>query len=221
MLKGILFDLDGTLLDRDASVRELVVAQHQRFSNALMTISSEVYVARVIELDCHGYGNKTALYEQIAMDFGLPRSLAATLTADFWNNYHSHCRSFADVLPALAELHERGVKLGVITNGSVRTQEPVIACLGLRPLLDTVLISEREGVRKPDREIFNRALRRLDLSADEAWYVGDHPESDVEGAAAAGLMAVWRRTPYWPEPHVPHRKIENLNELFALFERNR
>ena len=81
--------------------------------------------------------------------------------------------------------------------------------------MDVVLISEREGVRKPDREIFARALRRLELQADESWYVGDHPDVDIRGAADAGLAAVWRLTPYWPEPVAPHLRINGIDELLA------
>jgi putative hydrolase of the HAD superfamily len=105
------------------------------------------------------------------------------------------------------------VRLGIVTNGTVRIQEPAIQRLGLSGIIDTVHISEREGVRKPDREIFERALRALDVNAGEAWYVGDHPDVDVRGAAAAGLTAIWRRTMHWPEPDASHRAIDRLDEL--------
>jgi putative hydrolase of the HAD superfamily len=92
----------------------------------------------------------------------------------------------------------------------------VIARLGLRDFIDTTHISEREGVRKPDAEIFNRALRALGLSEEEAWYVGDHPDVDVRGAVEAGVTGVWRRTSYWAEPSVPHHAIDDLDELVRL-----
>lgn len=215
-VRAILFDLDGTLFDRDAAVRRLVIDQHRRFGAVLSTFTPETYVQRVVELDSHGYGDKTAAYRQVVAEFGLPAPLAATLTADFWATYHSFCRGFPEVVPVLAELRGRGLKLGVITNGSVQIQEPVIQSLGIAGLLHTVLISEREGARKPDREIFHRALRTLGVDPDHAWYVGDHPEVDIAGASAAGLEAVWRRTTYWPEPHPPHRTIDSLDELLWL-----
>jgi putative hydrolase of the HAD superfamily len=221
MVRGILFDLDGTLFDRDAAVRELVIDQHVRFAATFSDIPREVYLARVLDLDAHGHGDKTAAYQQVVSDFALPGSLAAALTADFWDRYHSFCRGFPDVLPVLKELRERGLKLGVITNGVVRIQEPVIRHLGLADLLDVVLISEREGVRKPDRQIFERALRLIDLRAEDTWYVGDHPEVDVAGAAGAGLSAVWKRTPHWPVPDPRHRQIDGVVELLSLVGANR
>jgi putative hydrolase of the HAD superfamily len=54
-----------------------------------------------------------------------------------------------------------------------------LACLELSPLFDTILISEAEGVHKPDRQIFDRALERLDVTPAQAVFVGDHPDVDV------------------------------------------
>jgi len=60
-----------------------------------------------------------------------------------------------------------------------------LECLALSPLFDTILISEAEGISKPDRQIFHRALERLDANAAQSAFVGDHPEVDVAGAHAA------------------------------------
>jgi putative hydrolase of the HAD superfamily len=220
MVRGILFDLDGTLFDRDAAVRDLVADQHRRLSASFPGTRAETYVARVLDLDAHGHGDKTVVYRQVAAEFGLPAPLASALTADFWDKYHSFCRPIAGAVPVLTELRHRGLKLGVITNGAIQIQEPVIVRLGFAALVDVVLISEREGVRKPDREIFDRALRKLDVRADETWYVGDHPEFDVEGAAAAGLTPIWKRTLYWSPPDARHKRIESLEELLPLVREN-
>jgi putative hydrolase of the HAD superfamily len=216
MAKGILFDLDGTLWDRDAAVRALVIEQHQHFVAALTAIPLDVYVTRVLELDAHGHGDKTAAYQQVTTEFGLDDVLAATLTDHFWATYHGFCRVFPEVPGVLAQLRGRGIKLGIITNGTVRVQGLVLSRLGLDAMVDAILISEKEGVRKPQREIFDRAVRILSLTAADTWYVGDHPITDVGGAAAAGLTAIWRRTPFWLPPIVPHHEVERLDELLSL-----
>jgi putative hydrolase of the HAD superfamily len=216
MLRAVLFDLDGTLFDRDSAVRNLVFEQHERFATALGVVPRATYVERVLTLDAHGHGDKTAVYHQIVSEFVLPETLAPTLTADFWNSYHAHCLCFPDVLPALRELRRRGLLLGIITNGTVRIQELAISRLGLRDLMDTVHVSEREGVRKPDAEIFRRALRALDVREQDAWFVGDHPDVDVCGASNAGLSPVWRRTKFWNSPNAPHHVVDELGGLFEL-----
>lgn len=73
-------------------------------------------------------------------------------------------------------------------------------------------------MRKPQREIFERALSRLGAPAANAWHVGDHPMADVAGSSAAGLSAIWRHVPYWPEPASQAFTIHPLNELIPLLE---
>ncbi len=79
-------------------------------------------------------------------------------------------------------------------------------------------MSGEEGVRKPDPEIFRRALVRLGVAAHEALFVGDHPVADIEGAHGAGLLPVWMFVPYW-RPVVPGvRAIHGLAELKAIVD---
>jgi len=94
-------------------------------------------------------------------------------------------------VPLLAGLHT-GLKLGVCSNfthtpAAVR----VIEEAGLAPHLDAIVVSEEVGVRKPRKEIFDEALRRLGVSAAEAVHVGDNLAADVAGAAAVGMKAIW------------------------------
>jgi len=211
--QAVLFDLDGTLFDRDTSFQELVKAQYRAFAPALRAIPRDVFVQRVVELDEHGYVEKALVYRAVVSEFALPVPLAESLLAHFQDTYASFSRCFPEVPAALANLGGRGVKLGIITNGSTRMQEDKIRALGISEFFDTVLISEREGFRKPDRRIFDLALDRLSVGAEEAWYVGDHPVADIRGACDAGLTAVWRRTCYWQTPDAPCHHIDGLDEL--------
>ena len=93
------------------------------------------------------------------------------------------------------------------------TQNGTIDALDIRGLLDTISISEVEGVRKPDPRIFAQAVERLELEPTDCAFVGDHPEVDVAGARAAGLQAIWKRTPYWNAPAAPVPTIDALGEI--------
>lgn len=213
-MKAFLFDLDGTLFDRDAAVRALVAAQYAAFAPRLGGDVGIAFVARVLELDAHGHGNKAEVYATIVAERGLPEGLASELTADFWRRYEEGpCRPFPDAVSTLTELRRRGLKTGVISNGVQSIQDAVIDALALRDLMDTVSISETEGMRKPDRRIFERTVARLGITPADCAFVGDHPEADVAGARAAGLHAIWRRTSSWAPPADPVTTIDTLSEV--------
>jgi len=89
----------------------------------------------------------------------------------------------------LAALRARGLQTAVVSNADGRV-EAILAELGLAPHLSLVLDSHREGVEKPDPEIFLRALRRLGVAASRTAYVGDIYSIDAVGARAAGLVPI-------------------------------
>ena len=80
-------------------------------------------------------------------------------------------------------------------------------------------LSEAEQLKKPDARLFQRALDRLEVSADEAVFVGDHPLVDIGGAIAAGLRAIWKRDPFWEPPAYADAVIDDLAELEGCIRR--
>lgn len=215
MIKAVFFDLDGTLFDRDTTVGNLLEEQYVAFATELARIPREDFVARVAVLDDHGHRSKPEVYAMVCGEFGLPLSLGQTLTTDFWDRYHDDCRPFPGLIETLQELRRRGKKLGIVTNGTSAVQDGTIDALAIRDLMDAILVSEAEGVRKPSPEIFQRAAARVGVQSAECCYVGDHPEIDVAGARGAGLHAIWKRTPYWAVTPEPVPTIELLAEVLS------
>jgi putative hydrolase of the HAD superfamily len=215
-VETVLFDLDGTLLDRRRSFERFVRDQWERFANVVATVDQEKYVQLLIELDRDGYGPRKELFTGLIAQFELPSVLAETLLNDYRAGFPSACLLFPDAVQALSSLRGAGLKIGLITNGSVRMQSRKLECLALSPMLDTILISEAEGIHKPDREIFDRALQRLNTHPARAVFVGDHPEVDVAGAKAAGMQAVWRRDPRVSQVVEADAVIEELGALVSL-----
>ena len=98
-----------------------------------------------------------------------------------------HFELYEDVLPALAELRGRGLRLGLLSN-TARDLAEFVSHHGLE--VDAVLTSRTHGKTKPHETIFRRMLDLLDVAPDEAAMVGDTLEDDVEGALAVGMHAV-------------------------------
>lgn len=219
-IKAVLFDLDGTLYDRDALVERLFAQQFEAFKPALAAIPSKTFISRLVTLDDHGYRDKRDVYRIVGAEWSLASGLCDRLEKDFWTRYDDECVLEADVRYTLETLRERGVKLAVVTNGGADRQKQKLDALSISSWLDTVLISEVEGVRKPNPEIFRRALARCGVEASDALFVGDHPDVDIGGALEAGLCAVWKVVPYWTCTHdVPF--IHRLSDILPMFDSER
>ena len=211
---AVLFDLDHTLWERDTAVRRLVTAQHGGFA-VLAAVPCDEYVERVLELDDHGTADKKAMYEQVVREFGLQPSLAEELRTHFWANFKNYFEPAPDAVEVLNALRAAGLKTGIITNGSVAAQDAKISGLGLAPLMDVILISEREGISKPDPAIFQRALDRLGRPSRCRVVRGRPSGVRCARCCRAGLTAVWVRSWADAAPHATHT-ISALRELLPL-----
>lgn len=213
MLRAVLFDLDGTLLDRETCVRNCIESQFTRFQDRLPSVGPKKFVALFSALDKRGYVPKKAVYEALGLEMGIREELAAALMDDYFQTYPKFCAGFRNMLVTLTTLKERGMKLAIVTNGAVAFQLAAIRELAIEHLFDTIAISEAEGVRKPDSRIFNLVLRRLRTAPAEAIFIGDHPEIDIRGAQNAGMRAIWKRDDYWGACPFANAVIDELDEL--------
>ena len=216
-IRAVLFDLDDTLYDRGELVRKVVIDQYEVFQTELRSVPKDRFVTRVLQLDDQGYADRRALYATVVAECGLAPDLIESFAENFWTSYDEKRQLPLDTWTTLQTLRKNGIKLGVVTNGGTDRQQRKLDSLGISSCFDVILISEAEGIEKPDPEIFHRALIRCGVQASEAIFVGDHPETDIGGALQAGLRAVWKVTPYWPCTHdVP--SIRRLSEILPMCE---
>lgn len=218
MIKAVLFDLDETLLTRGAAIRAFIGDQYDRHVAALAGVERDNFTARFLALEDGGHTPKTVVYPALTAEFGIIRISPDALLADYQAVYPSFVTLSVGAREALAGLREQGIATGIITNGSSVLQNGKIDATGLRSLLDIVLISEDEGVVKPQRAIFDRALKRLRVAPEQAMFVGDNPLVDVVGASDAGLRAVWyHSSTEWPDDVAPpEHSITALTQVLAL-----
>jgi YjjG family noncanonical pyrimidine nucleotidase len=125
------------------------------------------------------------------------------------------CEGAEAAMPALAA----SFRLGVITNGLAMAQEKKIAHMGLEALFESVIISDKVQLAKPDKRIFDLALERMAMTDPaHTLMVGDSLESDYQGALNAGMDFCWINPARAALPaHLPEPRynVAHLGELVA------
>ena len=216
MIRAVLFDLDGTILDRLSCLRVYLYKVVKRLPDVFDPVPFQEYMGRLIELDAYGHGDKHQVFRMLEREFGMSPGTGQRLVDDYETHFPHIAVPFPKAHQTLASLRDSGFKLGLVTNGPITSQQPKIDGLGIAGYFGTVLISGAEGVSKPDPEIFCRAVSRLGVKPEETVMVGDNPVADIGGAKSFGMKAIWKRDEYWEAPEVVDGVVGDLDELPGL-----
>ena len=123
--------------------------------------------------------------------------------------------------PLLRRLAER-YRLAVVSNFDYTpTALDILERAGVVELFDTIVVSDEVGWRKPRRDIFDAALGRLGVRADESLFVGDRADMDVLGAQRIGMDAAWINRDGESLPSgvaAPTYEIRDLGELATILK---
>lgn len=95
---------------------------------------------------------------------------------------------YADVFPTLEGLRARGIRIGIVSDWSQRLR-PILHTSGLSRYLDFVVGSADAGYAKPMSELYDLAVRRAGVPAEQIIHVGDTYRADVLGARSVGMDA--------------------------------
>ncbi|PET53635.1 L-2-haloalkanoic acid dehalogenase [Bacillus sp. AFS001701] len=215
MIKAVIFDLDGTLLNRDESVKKFINNQYERLNVWVRHIPKEKYITRFIELDDRGNVWKDKVYQQLTGELDITGITWEDLLQDYISQFKNNCIPFPNLLSMLDELKSNNLILGMITNGKGQFQKDNIKALGIENYFGTILVSELEGIKKPDPKIFKRALEQLNVSPNESIFVGDHPENDVKAAQNVGIKGIWKKDFQWNNIEADFT-IDDLSELTSI-----
>lgn len=219
---GILFDLDNTLVDRNASLQEFAAEWMDAFGDVLEDGHEARVLAVIQESDGGGYQPRERFFAQLEKDLPWKDAPGEGEIQDFWQRVFPKCTQPANNLYEVLEaLGEQALKIGIVTNGTERSQHGKIDRLGLWSYAEIVIISETVGVKKPDPAIFEAAQTELNVPASDLCFVGDHPVNDVQGSARMGMTPVWVAGHHvWPDDlEPPAWQIEYLSELIPLLEK--
>ncbi len=217
MTDAVLFDVDDTLCRYRRTGDELLAAAFEQ-TGLEPFIGLEEYHDRYPEF-VDDSDSMTDLRERcfaaIAADKGRDPA-AGRRVAQAYADERDHGN--VEPLPGLdAALDALGdLPLGVVTNGAPAMQSEKLAGLGLEEAFDVVVHAGYDAPAKPSPAPFREALSALDARAERTYHVGDSLDSDVAGARAAGVGAVWLSGDAAAEPEPeprPDHTVATLAEL--------
>lgn len=219
-VQALLFDLDNTLMDRDHTFRSFSRKFVQDFLGHMGPEEAERTVEDIIVRDADGYRDKDGFFAELSDVLPWRKKVtAADIRAYYDRTYITHGALMKHAVEMLEYCRERGYTLGLVTNGKKDIQYGKIDLLKLRGYFKAIVISGEAGISKPDPEIYRFALERLESTAEETLFIGDHPVNDIWGAAKAGMETIWlKRNHPWDEKLDAHpwKTIHELDELKSI-----
>ncbi|HJX05503.1 MAG TPA: HAD family hydrolase [Candidatus Nanoarchaeia archaeon] len=212
MIKGVLFDFWGTLVENGifpSPVRQVMFILRVRmpfrefivrFEQAMMT---------------KPYNDLNEAFTAVCQEFEIePMPFLIEKLVGMWNKNELLGKPFLETVDMLNYLKENKIKIGLISN-TTPTITRVLDKFDLNKYFDAALFSYEDGLLKTDPEMFKQLLKKMKLKPGEALMVGDSVPTDIIGARSAGIKAILldrrNRREFLP-------KITNLRELKELME---
>ena len=222
-IKGVIFDLDNTLLDFMKMKEFAVKAAIKGMIEAGLMVNEE-----------DSYNEIVAIYEQLGwenqkvFDVFLENSighvdnkfLAAGIVA-YRRAREANLLAYPNVNKTLIELTKLGIKLAVVSDAPSREAWMRIYYLNLYHFFDVVITFDDSGERKQSAVPFEMALRKLGLKPKSSLMIGDWHERDVVGAKKIGMrtaLAVYGDT-FGTKVSGADWDIKDISELTSIIKR--
>ncbi len=217
-IKGVIFDLDNTLLDFMKMKEFAVKAAVKGMIEAGLILDEEDSYTEIVRIyEEFGWENQKVFDVFIEKQIGHVehKYLAAGIVA-YRRAREANLMAYPNVNKTLMALAKSGIKLGVVSDAPSREAWMRIYYLNLYHFFDVVITFDDSGERKPSEKPFKLCLDALDLDPDETIMVGDWPERDVVGAKNLGMKTAFAR--YGDTFGTVHSGADwDLNDIYQLF----
>ncbi len=229
-IRGVLFDLDGTLYDLKALKLRLIKRIPSELSSfgplgAFRRLKALQSFRKAREAHRGTVFTKSLrehLVSKVAKQIGYAREFVDRTVGDFlYESRFLELRSLMNPLDfaVLSELAHRGYRLGVVSEYPVVKK---LVALGLGNIPWRAQVDcEQVGTLKPQPEVFLRGALELGLRPDQVMLVGDRLDADITGAAQIGMPSAWLkvRDPGYGGKASPDFVIQSLADLLGILPR--
>ena len=192
-IKGVIFDLDNTLLDFMKMKEVAVKSAIKGMIEAGLEIDEiESYKDIVSIYEDFGWENQKVFDVFLNKSIGYVdnKFLAAGIVA-YRRAREANLLAYPNVNRTLVSLTKLGIKLAVVSDAPSREAWMRIYYLNLYHFFDAVITFDDSGERKPSSKPFEMALNKLQLEAEDSLMIGDWPDRDVVGAKQIGMRTAF------------------------------
>jgi len=195
MIKGVVFDLDNTLLDFMKMKEFAVKAAIKGMIEAGLKVNEDKSYIEINSIyEEFGWENQKVFDVFLEKTIGHVdnKFLAAGIVA-YRRAREANLMAYPNVNKTLLVLSKSGIKLGVVSDAPSREAWMRIYYLNLYHYFDVVITYDDSGERKPSPIPFQLALDGMGLRPEETIMIGDWPERDVVGAQQIGMKTAFAR----------------------------
>ena len=195
MIKGVVFDLDNTLLDFMKMKEFAVKAAIKGMIEAGLKVNEDKSYIEINSIyEEFGWENQKVFDVFLEKSIGHVdnKFLAAGIVA-YRRAREANLMAYPNVNKTLMALTKSGIKLGVVSDAPSREAWMRIYYLNLYHYFDVVITFDDSGERKPSPIPFQLALDGMGLRPEETIMIGDWPERDVVGAQQIGMKTAFAR----------------------------
>lgn len=225
MIKGIIFDLDNTLVDfmrmKKHSCEEAMVAM----IDSGLEMDKEKGLKILYKLyDKYGIEHKQIFQEFLKkVNKKIDYKILANGIVAYRRVKAGFLIPYPHVHSTLLALKNKGIKLAILTDAPRMRAWTRLASLKLTDFFDAVITFEETGKKKPHKKPFEKALKSLGLDANEVLMVGDWPERDIEGAKNLGIKTCFAKYGYgWRKKKLGKVRsnfmINDIKELLRIIK---
>lgn len=179
MIRAVLFDVDGTLMDNN-----LLHIQAWKEAFKPYRAFDDAQLLRYV-----GMGSDTYI-QSLAPDLDLAtREAIRNHKREIYKVLGAKAAPFPGAKAVLDESHRRGLSIALASSANRVEIERYIAMMGIAPLISAITTASDVTRTKPDPDLFIASLEKLEVTPREAFVVGDTPY-DVQAASRAGLPTI-------------------------------
>ena len=192
-IKGVIFDLDNTLLDFMKMKEVAVKSAIKGMIEAGLDIDEKESYRDIVSIyEEFGWENQKVFDVFLNKSIGYVdnKFLAAGIVA-YRRAREANLLAYPNVNRTLVSLTKLGIKLAVVSDAPSREAWMRIYYLNLYHFFDAVITFDDSGERKPSSKPFEMALNKLQLEAEDSLMIGDWPERDVVGAKQIGMRTAF------------------------------